>query len=312
MHVIYYARLNLWGIQRLRHPSRLKGKYLTMDQFVRYISTHLQEHVSREWTADVDSASALEAVARYCPEILREKASSAHFDSWGARPLTFGELKEVPELAEFARRMVKLNLRKQQTWSSESSARGAIKPIIDPAKYDRTYDKAFRTAIRSLCKSGDIVECDLQEADIRQVCAAKRKRENAAANTSPIPTSKRRTLRDVSNLCGSASSLEEEEIVEIERTGYLPLTLPVLGPILLNILRAEVAARKLKYFPKGDPRRDNGVTVSDIAARLKKLANRWDRLPLTIIEDGLSDLMDGSLVQVWGVGFWPAEETITM
>lgn len=286
-----------------------------MDQFVRYISAHLQESVSRDWTVNVGSARAIELVARYCPEISQDTCPPTDDHATCARPLTFGELKEVPELAEFARRMVRLNLKKQQTWSNSPSNRPIIKPVIDAEKYRRTYDKAFRAAIRLLCKAGDIVECDLPDSDVRQISEARRKRKKVADTTlsSPVPNSKRRTLRDVSNLSGSISSVDEEdEVVEIEVTGYLPLSLPILGPIILQVLCSEVIRRKDRYIPKGDSRRENGITVVTIAARLKKMASRWERLPHTIIEDGLSDLVDIGLVQVWGVGFWPADETTMM
>jgi hypothetical protein len=93
-------------------------------------------------------------------------------------------------------------------------------------------------------------------------------------------------------------------------TGYLPLTLPVLGMAILHILHEEAFQRSRVYIPTADRRKANGVPASEIWARLRRLHERWERCQLAIIEDGVEDLEEAGYVKRWGEGWWPVHSRL--
>lgn len=93
-------------------------------------------------------------------------------------------------------------------------------------------------------------------------------------------------------------------------TGYLPLTLPVLGMAILHILHEEVFQRSRVYIPAADSRQSNGLRASEIWARLRRLHERWERCQLAVIEDGVEDLEEARYVKRWGEGWWPVHSRL--
>ncbi|KAJ9101774.1 hypothetical protein QFC21_003113 [Naganishia friedmannii] len=93
-------------------------------------------------------------------------------------------------------------------------------------------------------------------------------------------------------------------------TGYLPLTLPVLGMAILHILHEEVFQRSRVYIPASDRRHSNGLRADEIWARLRRLHERWERCQLAVIEDGVEDLEEVRYVKRWGEGWWPVQSRL--
>lgn len=93
-------------------------------------------------------------------------------------------------------------------------------------------------------------------------------------------------------------------------TGYLPLTLPVLGPALLHILHEEAFHRSTVYIPLSDRRKKNGMTAGEVCARLGRLHERWERVQVAVVEDGLEDLAEARFVERWGEGWWPTRSRL--
>ncbi|KAJ9113914.1 hypothetical protein QFC19_000108 [Naganishia cerealis] len=93
-------------------------------------------------------------------------------------------------------------------------------------------------------------------------------------------------------------------------TGYLPLTLPVLGMAILHILHEEAFQRSRVYIPNSDWRKSNGLPPSEIWARLKRLHQRWERCQLAVIEDGVEDLEEAKYVKRFGEGWWPVHSRL--
>lgn len=310
--------IHIYTLQKLRDPSKLKSKYLTIEQFTRYVTVHLQEDAIRHWPSEIGSEHALKHVSLYLPEIVERKTGpgSDLFLRLPARPITLSELKEVPELKEFARRMIRREARKQVKMNRSGGTSSTGNVDIDPAFFKKMFDKVFLTSVRKLARNGNIIECDLLTEDIQDLDRQRHHRSlnlkrKGSRSPSPSPAAKRPTLRDVSNLGHSSSSSipieSDEEYADsspLEKTGFLPLTLPILGPVILQVLRGEEQQRMRKYIPKADPRRDNGMPISEVAERLTRLAHRWERVPIQVIEDGVADLMDVGLVEIWGNGVW--------
>lgn len=90
-----------------------------------------------------------------------------------------------------------------------------------------------------------------------------------------------------------------------ETTGYLPLTIRVLGPALLHILHEEAFHRSTVYIPLSDRRKGNGMTAGEVWVRLGRLHERWERVQVAVVEDGLEDLEADGWVCRWGEGWWP-------
>jgi hypothetical protein len=93
-------------------------------------------------------------------------------------------------------------------------------------------------------------------------------------------------------------------------TGYLPLTLPVLGMAILHVLHEEAFRRTRVYIANNDRRKLNGLTAEEVWSKLQRLHERWERCQLAIVEDGMEDLAEARFVRRWGDGWWPTHSRL--
>ncbi|KAJ9116979.1 hypothetical protein QFC22_004637 [Naganishia vaughanmartiniae] len=107
-----------------------------------------------------------------------------------------------------------------------------------------------------------------------------------------------------------ASGERKPLVSKDDPTGYLPLTLPVLGMAILHILHEEAFQRSKVYIPAADRRQSNGLRADEIWARLRRLHERWERCQLAVIEDGVEDLDEAKYVKQWGEGWWPVHSRL--
>lgn len=114
----------------------------------------------------------------------------------------------------------------------------------------------------------------------------------------------------------SDSSMEQPDIdkrilrSKRDPTGYLPLTLPVLGMAILHILHIEAYQRSKVYIPQNDRRKMHGLTTLEVWSRLQRLHERWERCQLAIVEDGMEDLAEARFVKPWGEGWRPTHSRL--
>lgn len=95
-----------------------------------------------------------------------------------------------------------------------------------------------------------------------------------------------------------------------DSTGYLPLTLPVLGMAILHILHVDAYQRSRVYIPQNDRRKMHGLTTLEVWSRLQRLHERWERCQLAIVEDAMEDLAEAKCVRPWGEGWWPTHSRL--
>lgn len=82
---------------------------------------------------------------------------------------------------------------------------------------------------------------------------------------------------------------QEGEQDRSEQHAYLPLPPPLLFPLLIPHIQAELDYRAKIFVKKDDPRKINGVMVEEVLARLRRWGEegRWERVQGWVVEEGL-------------------------
>ncbi|KAI5452752.1 hypothetical protein NCC49_000499 [Naganishia albida] len=207
-------------------------------------------------------------------------------------------------------------------------------------KMRKLFQHCFRLMVAT---DGSVVEVEMSERDreaVRAEAAARRARRGALASFEVSFDSNGSALADRSSIgdtssvnsslfdyslwaapsgftghpsdSDSAGPTADKRVTAIrsDGTGYLPLTLPVLGMALLHVLHCEAFARSTVYIPHSDRRRGNGMSAREVSRALARLHARWERVQLAVVEDGLEDLEAGGWVRKYGDGWWPTRSRL--
>ncbi len=246
------------------------------------------------------------------------------------KPITLEELQYVPHLRLFARRLYDLEDKrlKRQRRKEDTSYDAQIYRNVQEDEVARRKDREtrrrrmrriFRDILIELSERGWLIEVNLSENDVKRRQEERRNRnvtfESSMAD-STINSSYISALNaSVTSTWGgepedNGSSEESDGGSELKRefdkVGYLPLIQPIIGRVILYILHSESILRRRRYLPKNDPRRTNGLDSNTIANRMKQLAQRWERVNNSVIEEGLQALIDLGHIVKWGTGWWPS------
>ncbi|KAK4685923.1 hypothetical protein P7C73_g4211, partial [Tremellales sp. Uapishka_1] len=87
--------------------------------------------------------------------------------------------------------------------------------------------------------------------------------------------------------------------------GYLPVSPPLLFPLVRKLIRGEEELRRKMFMPKGDRRRGNGVTVLELAEAMKRWGKdgRWERIGEWSVEEAVEFGLERGLLSRIGTGY---------
>lgn len=106
---------------------------------------------------------------------------------------------------------------------------------------------------------------------------------------------------------------EEGSLVQVKFSGteygYLPLPAQLLLPLLIPHLETERFIREHTFVRKTDPRRGNGMSVSELVGRLREWGEegRWERVGEWKVEEAIEWGEESGLVQRVGKGWWAVQ-----
>lgn len=100
---------------------------------------------------------------------------------------------------------------------------------------------------------------------------------------------------------------------ELDQTCYLPLPEPLLFPLLIPHIQAEMLRRSKTYLRRSDPRHGHGILLDEIMRAQRRYGEqgRWERVGEWCVEDALVWGEQAGLVKRVGKG-WVTDELPTL
>lgn len=91
----------------------------------------------------------------------------------------------------------------------------------------------------------------------------------------------------------------------LETTAYISLPPPLILPLLLHHLRAEQALRAKVFMTRTDPRRGNGMTITELTGKMRQWGEegRWERLGEWRVEEGVQWGLIKGRIERYGQGY---------
>ena len=89
---------------------------------------------------------------------------------------------------------------------------------------------------------------------------------------------------------------------------YIPITPPLILPLLMRFMEQEETRRRQVFMRKTDPRYGHGMFISDLAKRLAEWGTegRWERVGEWSVEDAVLWGVERGRVVRKGNGYWAA------
>ncbi|GFZ46492.1 hypothetical protein JCM24511_04739 [Saitozyma sp. JCM 24511] len=225
-------------------------------------------------------------------------------------PWTIGSILDVPQLAELARLVVDNVARKEERRRRRRIAEGTARKRdleveeervgrgrgrdewkLTESERRRKMEALTAWVIRGMAEEGGLVQvrlpCWSRDDDgddlrgtIRDECATPTPAPAPMSMSISIPGTPTPSTR-------RGKRPRDAPAASFETHGYFPLPPSLLLPLVLPMLRSEREARKLVFFPKGDPRWKSGMTVEEITSRLRSWGDegRWERVSRWKIEE---------------------------
>jgi hypothetical protein len=222
----------------------------------------------------------------------REASSPDHL----LLPWTLTSILAVPHLAELAQLVVDNVAREEERRRRRRIADGAARTKDLEVEQERVRrgkgksewrltEKERRRKMKSLAEWA--IRGMAEDGELVQVECNRRVLEGDISAGSPSPT------------------LTEGS----ERYGYIPIPPALLLPLLLSHLRAERATRSKMFFPKGDPRWNNGMTLDELLCKLRGWGEdgRWERTGRWKVEEAVEWGEAGGWLQRCGSGWWASD-----